>query len=201
MSGTGVGGSVHQLGLAVEAIKVTPTFRHLDVHTDDYGHDIPPEVLWHLADARIDMTLVHYDDSLLDECVLESMGGFDDTAPGAVAGVYAGAGLPLGGGVQRWSAGNHYITVYLSSPVQQVPWRFRTCYLEQQPFVYPLGTERSMVQLRWRAIAYGFQSATTEQTGSDNGQPIFTTTISEITSAGKILWDYMDAADDTTAAN
>ena len=66
LSGSAFTSGGAQLGLSLDQIKITPRFHHRDVHTDDFGPDIPPEVLWNLADIRINMTLVHYDYDVLD---------------------------------------------------------------------------------------------------------------------------------------
>ena len=60
----------------------------------------------------------------------------------------------MGGGNPLYSAGNSYIALGILSPVGNIPWRFYASYLTGNPITYPLGTEKSLVQMNWRAIPY-----------------------------------------------
>jgi hypothetical protein len=144
-------GARQELGLAVDAIRVTPVFKHEDIKVDAWGQ-APPEVQWMLAEVRISMTLIHFDRDILDTCLQESMAGA--TAIGTLrrAGARMGNNLPLfaAGGVN----GNHYISLNLASPVGNKPWRFVSTYMPDQPIDFPLGTEKSAVVCSWRAIPY-----------------------------------------------
>ena len=138
-----VGGGEFELGVASEPITVSPKFSHLDVHSDDFGDQIPPEVLWMGAETSIEMTLVHYDYDVLLACLTEAMGGKDGSG-------LAGFGTPMGGG----KSGNHYIKLTLTSPTLSDPWNFTSAYLSENPIVHPLGVERSLTKLTWRSIPY-----------------------------------------------
>ncbi len=171
-------GSIQQLGLSEDPIRVSLNFRHEDINVDAWGGRIPAEVQWFLSDAIITMNLIHIDRNILDVCFLESMGGA--TAIGSLrrAGARLGNNLPrfAGGG----QLGNHYIGLNLSAPVGGVPWRFFTTYLTDSPFEQPLGTEKSIFTLRWRAIPYtqdpwGGVTAGNPGTGAEGAQ----------------LWDYV----------
>ncbi len=169
-----------ELGLSTDAITISPKFIHRDVRVDDFGPSIPAEVMWQLAEVKITMSLVHYDRNILDYCTSESMGG---TLPGplgaddrplqqfAFAGTLAPAGTPLGRGLNLFASGNNYLSVSLTSPELGWPWRFPTSYLNSNPYIIPLGTEKSIVQLSWRVIPYA---------------PL----TSEIICSGNILWDH-----------
>jgi len=186
---------VFELGLATEKITINPRFIHVDVQCDDYGREIPPEVLWSLADVTIDMTLVHYDQDVLRACIGESMGGRND-------GIYAGALMPMGNGLPLYANGNHYMALGLlgfgpqGEPPPALPWRFPSAYLSDRPFEMNVGTEKCMVRLRWRAIAYAAPptAQVTRQIPSfvPGNLPItYTATVAaELTSANKILWDH-----------
>ncbi len=145
-----------ELGLTDGPIVVTPTFKHMDISVDTWGSaphgGIPPEIQAFLMDVTVQMSLVHYDPLVLDYCESCSIGaGSDGVGPG----VMTRAGTLMGGNAARFAAGNNYISLNISSPVEATPWRFLTTYITGQPAVrYPLGTERSVVQLTWRAIPY-----------------------------------------------
>lgn len=161
-----------ELGLAEGPIKIVPKFIHKGMAIDDFGPDIPAEMRWMLAEVSIHMTLIHFDPSILDDCVTESMGG-QSSAP--QAGTFVGAGTPMGGGVKPLQKGCHYISLNLASPLLLLPWRFPTSYLAESPFEFPLSTEKSAVTLHWKAIPYAVH-------GSND--PTF-----ELKSAGTVLWD------------
>mgnify|MGYP001608992929 FL=1 len=84
--------TLSELGLAEKEVTISPRFYHSEMRADDFGPNIPPEVMWMLADVQIAMTLVHFDRAVLEACISESMGG-------STFGVFlAGAGTPMGGG-------------------------------------------------------------------------------------------------------
>lgn len=144
-------GSLSQLGLTSDQIRITPVFRHTDITVNAWG-DAPPEVQFKLAEVRVSMTLVHYDNDVLQTCITESMGGAPDFGALPNAGAFLGNGLP------RFSPGgllgNHYIGLNLTSPVGGLPWRFLTAYLTNPPVDIPIGTDRTAIVCNWRAIPY-----------------------------------------------
>jgi hypothetical protein len=141
-----------QLGLSQDAIIVRMTYLHDMIGVDAYGNPNgnpnPPDMQVFGGYAEVQMTLVHYDPIILQECIRLSWGG------SPAEGEQARAGTLYGGNVPLYNPGNFYISVGLSSPVGGIPWTFLSCYLADQPFVYPLGTKRSVVDVRWNAIAY-----------------------------------------------
>lgn len=180
MSGRPIG-VVSELGLSTDAIVITPRYFHHDMRIDDFGPDVPADVMWNLADVTIRMNLVHYDEEVLDRCERESMGGgpaltvFD--SPTNNAGLIAPAGTILGGNKFLFASGNHFISVNLFSQTNaELSRRYRTCYLAEQPVVFPIGTRASILQLTWRAIPY------------QEPPSIFNPNVEWI-SSGAILWD------------
>ena len=130
-------------------VTISPNFRFRKIMYDDYGSEVPAEIMWLLQDVSISMTLVHFDADVLEGCISQSNGG-------VLAGRVAGAGRPMGSGFEMYSNSgeNHYITLYLSSPTGGLPWRFISCYLDGSPIEWPISAERSLVYLEWKAIPY-----------------------------------------------
>ncbi len=149
-------------------VRVSLNLRHMDLLVDSWGNEIPVDVQWMLADATITMTLVHFDRTVFDTCQLLSMGN-----PSAL-GQVARAGNRLGGNSARFSVGNNFISLNISSPVGNKPWRFYTAYLTGNAYEFPLGTERSELSLTWRAIPFS-----TDPYGGGTG------------AANTYLWDHV----------
>ena len=136
-----------ELGLASDPVRVQPIFHHRDIRLDAFG-DSPAEVQWMLAECLISFTLIHVDMNVLEECLRLSAGG------PALYGEMARAGARLGNNLPRFAAGNNYISLTISSPVAARPYRFFFTYLENPPAEFPLGTEKSMIPIRFRCIPY-----------------------------------------------
>lgn len=205
-----------ELGLTQGPIRIIPNIIHRDVFSDDFGPDVPAEVMSTAADAQVHMTLVHYDESVLHQCIQNSMGNYDtiynastgadpealddqglDITSLSRAGYFGGVGKMLGGGKQRFEAGNLYISLSITAQVysrqfpefreEPRPYRFPTAYIAANPMEIPLGTERTLLVVRWRAIAYRAPFAPKGTTPNDNR--ISTTTTRELKSKGAVLWD------------
>ena len=161
--------NLSELGMADAAVRIMPRFSHQDVNIDDFGPDVPAEVLFNLAEVNIQFTLVHYDIAVLARCLQESMagGGFATGNEGTMA----PAGQPMGAGLAPLSSGNHFVSLNLLSPVLAYPWRFRSAYLADRPVEIPIGSKRTLAICNWRAIPY---------------QPL----ASEILSSGAPLFDH-----------
>lgn len=162
-----------ELGLTQDSTNITLNFAHQDVYTDDYSPGAPAEILTGMfRDAIIDMTLVHYDDAVLETCLNLSIGATTFGASGR-------PGTPMG----KWKGvledGCLFTTLYLQPAIrfeisvlgvrdqQELPWRFFFAYLTGSAR-YPIGTEKSLVQLQWRAVPYykpTDPSSTTEISG------------------------------------
>lgn len=162
--------SAGELGLTSESIRISLTFNHYEYKVDDYGNAgafggrVPCDTAWMLATADINMTLVHFDRVILGSCVTQSMAG-------GTQGTMESAGTPMGG--DGTGDTYHYISLNLiASEVDADNWHFPTAYLTESPLEIPIGSERSLIVMKWHAIPYA----------------PFTTT--EIQSASKILYDF-----------
>lgn len=140
-----------QFGLAADAIRVTIIKHSKKLIVDAYGQDNPVDEQVFGAEAIIDINFIHFDAAILAECIRLML-------PGAVTeGLLGRAGRPRGGPISGLSAlgtGTHFVALNITSPVMGLPYTFPYCYLDEQPVTIPLGTEKSIVQTRFRAIAY-----------------------------------------------
>ncbi len=217
---------VSELGLASEGIRISPHYFHTPINADDFGPNVSPEMQWQLAYVDIDMTLIHTDAYVLDVCMAESMGGtipisgavvssgaFSGTLIDGVmqrAGILNPAGTLLGNGCEILRSGCHYISLNLTSPVLDYPWRFRHSYINGQPLEIPLGTSVSLYRVNWRCIPYAplRYGVTYREVNSmlDNptaimlsGRLVIPTSgvLQDVQSSGIVLWDhFLDNDDD-----
>lgn len=203
-----------ELGLTQGPIRVIPHISHRDVYVDDFGPDGPATSMISAGSASVLMTLSHYDESILHQCIQNSMGNYDaiyDVGTGANpealddqgiditalsrAGYCGGTGKMMDGGKQRFESGNLFISLSISAQSHEqgdprqtpYPWRFLTTYIDGNPAEIPLGTERSLVYIRWRAIMYRpiFRPSSTNNRVSS-------TTAQELRSIGIPIWDRRD---------
>lgn len=148
-------GSLTQLGLAHNGILIRLNFKHRDINVDSWGPEVPVDVQCFLADAQISMQIVDVDRAVLDRVLEHSMG---IAATGGIVGQMPHAGQRMGQGAISAGPtarfGNNYIGLNISSPIGGKPWRFYYTYLTGTPFEQPIGTERSIFTLNWRAIPY-----------------------------------------------
>lgn len=151
-----------ELGLTDSPVTISVQINHLDIAVDAFGGQggAPPELQCMLGEASINMTLVHFDPDVLNSCLALSYGG-------AGTGTMPAAGTRMGANAAVGAAPNKFISLTLSSPVEARPWNFPAAFLTNQPMQFPIGAERSVVSLTWRAIPY---------------------TIDPITSAGVVLF-------------
>jgi len=145
---SGAGRGRTELGLSFDDVKVIPKYNHKDVHIDDFGPEVPAEVLSMIAEVNVRMTLSHFDNLMLRIIAAESLGSFNND------GIMPPAGTPLGQNKELFASGCHYFSMQLASPQFASPITFRTGYLAVQPYVLPLGTTYSKVDLNWRFIPY-----------------------------------------------
>ena len=137
------------LGTSEDQVTWSPRFYHDPVIVGGtYGPSVPVDFQFMLADAIITMNLVYYDQAILEACIQESCAG------GSAVGTMPRAGTLMGGQIARFTSGNHFIGLNLTSPVESKPYRFLAAYLTGQPLNYPIGPKRSVVQLNWHAIPY-----------------------------------------------
>lgn len=139
--------NLSELGLADSQIPLT--FRPIveDVIVNAHGR-VGCDTQVFLEDCLITMNLVHFDPTILAECYRLSKG-----APSA-AGNVARAGTLLGAGLARFAAGNKFIGLNIASPVGSLPWRFFFAYMTGPAFSFPVGNDRTVTTVNWRAIPY-----------------------------------------------
>lgn len=145
-AGSAIAG-VSQLGYCESPVSWSPTFQKLDVIINAFG-TTPAEVQMMGIMASISMSLVYFDPAILDALLSESAAGAGSAGANSRAGARMGNGQPL------YSAGCHFFSVGLSSPVANKPYTFLACQLVDNPLTWPLGAERSVVQVNFRAISY-----------------------------------------------
>lgn len=139
--------SLSQLGLSDAAIPVSPRFHHKDINVDAWG-EAPADVQWMLGELTLRFTMIHVDLNVLEACVQEAMGG------AAALGQFGRAGTRMGNNVARFAATNHYVGLNITSPDGNRPWRFFYAYLADNPFDWPLGTEKSVISVNFRVVPY-----------------------------------------------
>lgn len=137
-----------QLGLTTNAIAVALHIVSKPLIVDAYGQDNPVDEQVFGGAATITMDLIHFNPAALAECVRLSF------PSASTEGLEGRAGTRRGGAIATGSAGNNFITLNIASPVQGLYWSFPTVYLKDDPYHFPLGTEKSVVRLIWRALAY-----------------------------------------------
>lgn len=165
-------GQLYDLGMTTpESLKIIPRTWKCAINVDSQGPNAPAELMNGCAECDVTMTLVHHDRTVLAVCQGESMGGVSflpqsSVPTGTGAGV-AGAeglipppGMLMGNGLLPGESGCHYMSLNL---VSILPWRFPTAYLVEQPVVIPLGTKRSLIETKWKAILYQPFSATAQR--------------------------------------
>lgn len=136
-----------ELGLAEDKIEVSINPRYYPIRTNESGEEVPEEILFDNGDATIRMTLVHYDEAVLRECIRASFAGADE-------GKFPAAMTPLGGFRHPFDINNNLVSLNILSE-RQDPYRFPTCYLEDRIDI-PLSVQRTGVQLVWRAFPHIF---------------------------------------------
>lgn len=139
--------NLSELGLSDS--QITMQFRPIfdDVIVNAHGR-VGTDIQVFLEDCAITMSLVNFDPVILNECYRLSKGG-----PNA-AGNVARAGTLLGNGLARFAAGNKFIGLNIASPVGSIPYCFYFAYMTGPAFVYPVGNERTICTINWRAIPY-----------------------------------------------
>ena len=164
-------GTLSQLGLSDGPIRVSFNDKKLDIKVDAWG-DVPPEIQSMGVEASIQMTLVHFDQTVLNVCIRESMAAFPG---GGAFGTLPITGARMGNNSALFSTTNRFISLNLTSPVGLLPYRFFYSMLTGPLAEIPLGAERSVVSLNWRAIPF-----TTDPYGGGNGmggQALFDNTL------------------------
>ena len=138
-----------ELGYAENAVKIVPRFHHKDIYADDFGPDSPALILWMLADFTIEMTLVYFDQTVIYNAIKDAMGG-------GTLGQFAGAGTPING---------KQLDIESSTDATGNNWSFPKAYLAERPMEWPLGNERSLVHLTFRAVGLPTAAAEVKSSG------------------------------------
>ena len=153
--------SLTQLGLTAKPVRILPRYYHTDIHADDFGPRVPAELMYNLAEVRVQTELVHYDSLLARICWAESQAGATrplntNGVPGPVPneGFLAPAGSLQGNGLPRFASGNYYIGLNLITGPQTLDWRFYSAVLTEAPWELPIGSEKSVLVMNWRCIPY-----------------------------------------------
>lgn len=161
-----------QLGLAADAIQVTIHQLSEACIVDAYGKGNPVDEQVFGGWAEIEMNLVHFNTLILDECFRLSF----PTA--GTTGTLGRAGWRRGNGQNLFAPTNSLINLNIASPVAGLPFNFPYSFMSQQPYVWPVGTTRSIVKCRWKAIPYSIDPYN-NGTGSQN-VPLYTRTVAPI---------------------
>ncbi len=190
--------SLTQFGLASDSIDIVPVFYSQDIHTDDFGPRCPVDVMRLLGAVIIHMTLVHYDEDILDCLTTAAMGRVipvhvDGTSlttdpatnPIEGAGICGPAGILMGRGLARGAQGNLFTSLNLipADTDSQDPWRFYSCHLMDAPHKIPFGVKRTLLELSFRAIPYQTAIAATPFDPTPAG-------LNEWQSDGAIIYDH-----------
>lgn len=197
-----------ELGLPYKDIIVSPRLIHKEINVDDYGPNIPFDLMANLADATISIDFIHYDKREFELCSRESMGGgvgvynpdiFDSKV--VPDGTLAPAGTLIGGNKKMFASGNHFLSLSLipfdydnslSEEVGVRPLRFRSVVLVDK-YELPMGIKTSILKTTWRAIPYVRPiNSSLSTSGSSTSGGLIGRYSGEICSSGTILWDRND---------
>lgn len=150
VSVTLAGGALQELGLSDSPITVREKLHHLDLHVDAFG-DSTPNVQFMGAEALVDMTLIHFVPATLAALIAASMAS-------PTEGVLPRAGTLMGQDANG-NGQTFFFGLTISSPVQNSPFVYPSVYMPDTPRIIPLGAERSIVQVTFRAIPYAADPA------------------------------------------
>lgn len=169
-----IGAAPTQLCLAKDPVTVSLDLKQKGIHLDAWGNeDGPPaEIQTKLAGATISLNPIHFDPAVLEALVSESMGG------STTFGQLVGAGSTMGNNNVRFGTDNHYVSVYIGSPIVARPWRFFFGRMTSPS--WPLGTEKSVVTITFEIIPY-----TPDPWGGSSGEG----TTAGTGAANYALWD------------
>lgn len=153
----------NDLGLAEDRIEVGLMIHSEALYVDSYGKRNPIDEQVFGGEAVITMRLIHFDPVVLQECVRLTFPAWG-TAGSPTEGQLGRAGTTRGQGAAIGSSSNSYITLNISSPVAVLPYNFPTVYLRDDPYTFPVGAEKTVAILKWKALAYS-----TDPWGVSNG--------------------------------
>ena len=175
LASSGGNAKLWELGLTSEPITIMPRFFHQNIQADDYGPNIPANVMSMLGDCDIKLSLIHYDEQVLRNCIAQSMAYTSD-------GTFRSAGTLLKNNGPIFSSGNFFTSLSLvPGRSSGLPWRFPYAYLADSPLELSLGTQRSLAVCHWKALPLStFRTTTLQASGGTR----------ELTSDRALLWDH-----------
>lgn len=148
--------TTQELGLATDSIVVKYDYSFKDLKVNAWGF-VPPDTQNMGFVALITMSLIHWDEAVLTQCINNSLGG----APSY--GTRSFAGATLGGGEAQFGGESLFSNFLISLGVNNrglygrgipAPYRFLYTHLINPPTEIPIGTKTSVINLNWRAIPY-----------------------------------------------
>lgn len=128
-----------ELGLSEGSVTIAIQPKHLDIKVSTFA-DVPPELQAMLAEATISMVLVYFDPAIVETVLRKSM------AAGTLG------QMPVAGTLM--GANGFFTSLQISSPTGGRPWTFPGAFLTGNPVSWPLGNERTLLQMNFRAIPY-----------------------------------------------
>jgi hypothetical protein len=128
-----------ELGLTEAPVSMSFNFTHDEIQVNAWGGRIPPALQFMLSSVDIRLSLIHFDRAVLEEAMRISMG----SAP-------AIGQMPTAGQVMKQPS--DFVQLTLTSPVLGVPWNFPATYIVGTPVEWPIGAEKSVIQVSFRAL-------------------------------------------------
>jgi hypothetical protein len=185
---------VYELGLSLEDIRINIRTHHQAVYVDDFGVEVPADLVTQLAEAFIFVNLIHYDPQVVQMAISESQGGPPSNSIDS-AGVMAGAGVLMTGGKRSGVSGNHFMELQILPQFEETTinkdgevegsgdrlsriYRFPCTFLMDRVEI-PIGATKISVMTSWLARPGLRTSDTVNQ---------------ELTSTGAVLYDHRVAA-------
>lgn len=183
-SGSPITSTIHELGMTDEPIRISFKYSQKDVPADDFGPEVPANILSQLYEATIRMNLVHFDETILRACMRESA-----VAAGNFDGVCAPGGTPLGNGGALFSSNNYFISLNIVGLRYPLPWRFPASFLIT-PLEYPIGSVATKPSLVWRSIPYASLATGAAYTLPSLPGVTLRPTRGDLLSYGAVVWDH-----------
>lgn len=185
---------VWELGLTLEDIRIHIRSHHQPIFVDDWGVEVPADLVTQLTEAYIFLNLIHYDPQVVQMAIAESQGGPPSNTITS-AGVMAGTGVLMTGGKRSGASGNHFVELQILPQFEEVTvgkdgsvegfgdrlsriYRFPCAYLMDRTEI-PIGATKLSVMTSWLARPGLRTSDTVNQ---------------ELTSTGAVLYDHSLAA-------
>lgn len=130
-----------QLGLTEDRVEVSLRVHSEPLYVDAFGKLNPANEQVFGGEAIITMHLIHFDPVQLAVCAKSAFNGPKEGYLGRA-------------GLTRDATGGGFISLGIASPIAGLPFIFPTAYLRDDPYRMPLGNEKTVATLIWRALAY-----------------------------------------------